>query len=163
MLPQEARKMGRPVALLWRLYRRQYGPGLDGIGGTFADGRWHRQGERVVYFGGSAAIVVLERLAHTDPDLLPDDLWLSHFEFSEPVAEAQAEDFGALPADWTRDEKATQRIGGLWRQQGAACLLVVPSAILPEEFNYVLNPLHEEAKRLRQVGERPFRFDPRLI
>ncbi len=50
-----------------------HGPGLDGIGGTFADGRWHSRGDLVVYFGGSAAITVLERLAHTDPDLLPDD------------------------------------------------------------------------------------------
>jgi hypothetical protein len=56
---------------LWRLYRAQHGPGLDGSAGLFADGRWHARGERVVYFGGSAAIVVLERLAHTDPDLLP--------------------------------------------------------------------------------------------
>ena len=59
---------------LWRLYRTPHGPGLDGIGGIFAGGRWHTLGERVVYFGGSAAIVVLERLAHTDPDLVPDDL-----------------------------------------------------------------------------------------
>src|SRR5215831_6694883 len=59
---------------LWRLYRAAYGPGLDGIGGTFADGRWHTRGARVVYFGATAAIVVLERLAHTDADLLPADL-----------------------------------------------------------------------------------------
>jgi RES domain-containing protein len=36
---------------LWRLYRAKYGPGLDGVGGTFADGRWHALGQRVVYFG----------------------------------------------------------------------------------------------------------------
>lgn len=146
---------------LWRLYRRQYGPGLDGIGGTFADGRWHTQGERVVYFGGSAAIVVLERLAHTDPDLLPDDLWLADFDFSETIANVA--EFGGLSAEWTRDEETTRRIGRLWRQQGSACVLAVPSAILPEESNYVLNPQHGDAARLRLLGERRFSFDPRLI
>jgi RES domain-containing protein len=148
---------------LWRLYRTRHGPGLDGIGGIFADGRWHILGERVVYFGGSAAIVVLERLAHTDPDLLPNDLRLARFEFFEPVLETKVEEFAALPANWNQDENATRRIGGRWRLHGSSCLLAVPSAILPEEVNFVLNPEHPDAKRLRLVRERRFAFDPRLI
>src|ERR1043166_1118223 len=56
---------------LWRLYRAEHGPGLDGIGGTFADGRWHTRGARVAHFGGSAAIVVLGQTRSHDPDLLP--------------------------------------------------------------------------------------------
>jgi RES domain-containing protein len=148
---------------LWRLYRTRHGPGLDGIGGIFADGRWHSRGERVVYFGGSAAIVVLERLAHTDPDLLPDDLRLACFEFPEPVAQTRVEEFAPLPADWSHDENATRQIGSHWRQQGSSCLLAVPSAILPEESNFVLNPEHPDAKQLLVVRERSFSFDPRLI
>lgn len=147
---------------LWRLYRSRHGPGVDGIGGLFAEGRWHTRGERVVYFGGSAAIVVLERLAHTDPDLLPDDLQLALFDCSGLVSEARVE-VGALPAHWARDENTTRRVGGRWRQEGAACLLAVPSVILPEELNFVFNPQHPDASRLRLVRERPFRFDPRLI
>jgi RES domain-containing protein len=146
---------------LWRLYR--HGPGLDGIGGLFADGRWHTQGQRVVYFGGSAAIVVLERLAHTDSDLLPNDLQLARFEFPEPVLEAKADEFGRLSADWTQDEDHTRLIGSRWRLGGSSCLLAVPSAIVPEERNFVLNPEHPDAKRLRLVRKRRFTFDPRLI
>ena len=148
---------------LWRLYREPYGPGLDGIGGTFAEGRWHTRGARVVYFGGSAAIVVLERLAYTDPDLLPDDLRLALFDFPEPVSESRVEEYGGLPADWITDAKATQGIGGRWRKRGSSCLLAVPSAILPEESNFVMNPEHADARRLRLVRERRFGFDPRLI
>jgi RES domain-containing protein len=117
----------------------------------------------VVYFGGSAAIVLLERLAHTDPDLLPNDLRLALFEFSEPVLETNVEELAKLPADWIHDENATRRIGGQWRRHGSSCLLTVPSAILPEESNFVLNPGHPEAKRLRLVRGRRFTFDPRLI
>ena len=148
---------------LWRLYRAQHGPGLDGIGGTLADGRWHSRGERVVYFGASAAIVVLERLAHIDPDLLPKDLRLAHFEFSAAVSQTRAEELSPLPADWPQDENTTRRIGGQWWRQRASCLLVVPSAILPEESNFVFNPQHRDAKFLRLIRERPFTFDPRLI
>jgi RES domain len=93
---------------LWRLYRAQQGPGLDGIGGLFADGRWHTRGERVVYFGGSAAIVVLERLAHTDPDLLPGDLQLAMFEFAEPASDTKVEEFATLPAHWARPVAAAR-------------------------------------------------------
>ncbi|HUD98137.1 MAG TPA: RES family NAD+ phosphorylase [Bryobacteraceae bacterium] len=145
------------------MYRTTYGPGLDGIGGLFAAGRWHTRGERVVYFGGSAAIVVLERLVHIDPDLLPDDLQLGRFEFSEPVAETQAAEIAPLASNWPQDENATRQIGGRWRQQGTSCLLAVPSAILPEESNFVFNPEHPDATRLRQVAERRFTFDARLI
>ena len=148
---------------LWRLYRTRHGLGLDGIGGMFADGRWHTRGERVVYFGGSAAIVVLERLAHTDPDLLPNDLRLARFEFTEAVSQTKIEELATLPANWKQNEDATRRIGGQWRQQGSSCLLAVPSVILPEELNFVLNPEHPDATRLRLVRERRFTFDPRLI
>ena len=148
---------------LWRLYRAAHGPGLDGIGGTFADGRWHTVGERVVYFGASAAIVVLERLAHIDPDLLPDDLRLARFEFSEPVSETKVDEFAVLPPHWSEDEGITRHIGGRWRQEGRSCLLTVPSAILLEERNFVLNPEHLDAQRLRLVRARRFTFDPRLI
>lgn len=147
---------------LWRLYRNQHGPGLDGIGGMFANGRWHALGERVVYFGGSAAIVVLERLAHTDPDLLPVDLHLARFEFPSRILETKVEEVSALPPDWNADETTTRLIGGVWRRERSTCLLAVPSAILPEETNFVLNPEHPDAHRLRQVSNRKFTFDPRL-
>ncbi len=148
---------------LWRLYRAPHGPGLDGLGGLFADGRWHALGERVVYFGASAAIVVLERLAHADPGLLPADLLLARFEFPAPVLETRVEELAALPANWIQDENATRRIGGRWLRQLSSCLLAVPSAILPEESNFVLNPEHPDASQLRLVAERSFTFDPRLI
>jgi RES domain-containing protein len=151
------------MADLWRLYRERFGAGLDGIGGTFADGRWHARGERVVYFGASAAIVVLERLAHTDADLFPSDLRLARFTFSGKVSQTSVERFAKLPSGWTNDENATRGIGTEWRRAGVTCLLVVPSAILPEEFNLVLNPQHPDAKSLRLASERPFTFDARLI
>jgi RES domain-containing protein len=148
---------------LWRLYRAQYGPGLDGIGGTFADGRWHSLGERVVYFGATAAIVVLERLAHTDPDLFPTDLRLACFEFPDTVSSIDIQEISALPENWVNDENTTRRIGGHWRRARRSPLLLVPSAVLPEESNYVLNAEHPEANLWRLIRERPFAFDPRLI
>jgi RES domain-containing protein len=148
---------------LWRLYRAQHGPGLDGAGGLFSEGRWHSRGERVVYFGASAAIVVLERLAHIDPDLLPSDLSLGYFEFSGEISALDVGNLLVLPDDWVCSEALTRGAGKSWRLQGTSCLLKVPSAILPEETNFVLDPRHPEAKDVRLVKERAFQFDPRLI
>jgi RES domain-containing protein len=148
---------------LWRLYRAQHGPGLDGAGGLFSEGRWHTRRERVVYFGASAAIVVLERLAHTDPDLLPSDLRLGYFRFPQEIVVLDVEKLLVLPDDWTRHEDLTREVGKTWRQQGTSCLLKVPSAILPEENNFVFDPRHPAAQDLRLTKERPFQFDPRLV
>lgn len=148
---------------LWRLYRASYGPGLDGIGGTFATGRWHSQGKRVVYFGASAAIAVLERLAHIDPDLLPDDLQLGLFELPEKKGHSVVKQSEKLPSGWTKEEDWSRRTGDQWLSSQSTCLLAVPSVILPEETNYLLNPLHPDATSLRLVQERPFSFDARLI
>lgn len=109
---------------LWRLSRAEYGPDLDGIGGTFADGRWHTRGARVVYFGASAAIVILERLAHTDPDLLPTDLRLAYFELPQAISGTNAYEISTLPEDWIQDENATRRIGGQWWRECSSPLLV---------------------------------------
>jgi RES domain-containing protein len=145
------------------LYRSKYGPGLDGIGGTLAEGRWHARGTRIVYFGASAAIVVLERLAHTDADLLPTDLLLGYFEYPDSMSVTQVNSLPALPRNWVESENATRQIGTSWLQERTACLLFVPSAILPEESNIVFNPQHADSHAVRLVRERPFSFDPRLI
>jgi RES domain-containing protein len=107
--------------------------------------------------------VVLERLAHTDPDLLPRDLRLARFAFSGRISQRRVEKIAKLPSDWPRDQNATRAIGDNWLRDGAYCLLVVPSAILPEEFNFVFNPGHRDSKPPRMISERPFTFDARLI
>ena len=141
---------------LWRLYREAHGPGLDGAGGLRAAGRWHELGTPVVYFGASAAIVVLERLAHLNPDALPTDLILARFEGDVGVEELT--DFHAL-SDLTQ----TLARGEQFLTARRACVLRVPSIILPEEHNLLFNPLHPEASRIQAVAQRPFTFDVRLL
>jgi RES domain-containing protein len=137
------------------LYRRAHGPGLDGAGGRYTDGRWHRQGTPVVYFGANAAIVVLEKLAHLNPEALPADLILAHFESELSVEDVPSADLDNL--EKTRD------LGSRWHTQQSSCVLRVPSVIVPEECNLVLNPLHPEAAHVSLINERPFRFDGRLL
>lgn len=141
---------------LWRLYRAAHGSGLDGAGGLYAPGRWHRLGRRVIYFGASPAIVVLEKLAHVDPSTLPGDLLLGRF-VGEPSVESVTEplDVGDLLACRARGER--------FLDAGRACALRVCSVVLPDETNYLVNALHPEAVKIRLVSERSFYFDERLV
>lgn len=141
---------------LWRLYRAAHGPGLNGAGGLRAAGRWHRIGRRVVYFGATAAIVVLEKLAHVDPDVLPDDLLLGRFA-GEPTLESITEPLQV------GEVAACREWGERFLSARRACALRVPSVILPEESNYLVNAEHPGLAGIRLVAERLFFFDERLM
>lgn len=126
------------------------------MGGLHAAGRWHRLGRRVVYFGASPAIVVLEKLAHVDPAALPGDLLLGHFA-GDPSVESVMEplDAGDLDACRARGER--------FLEGARACALRVSSVVLPEETNYLVNILHPEAVKIRLISQRAFFFDERLV
>jgi RES domain-containing protein len=141
---------------LWRLYRKAHGPGLDGAGGLYAPGRWHALGRPVVYFGASPAIVVLEKLAHIDPQVMPKDLVLARFEADVAIDELAGPSI-------LHDLALTRARGEAFFAGNAASLLRVPSVVLPEEFNFVLNPLHADAAGVRVRSQRAFFFDYRLL
>ena len=143
---------------LWRLYRAAHGPGLDGTGGLYAAGRWHELGSRVVYFGASPSIVTLERLAHVDPALLPADLVLARYEGGLSMTEVVTGEVADI-----HDLRQTRARGEAFLKAKATCVLRVPSVIVPEEQNLLLNPLHPEASKIQLVFSRDFTFDSRLL
>jgi RES domain-containing protein len=114
-----------------------------------------------VYFGAGAAIVVLEKLAHLNPDTLPADLILGLFEADVSVEDVWAE--GSSQNHDLGNIDQTRAAGREWIESGRSCVLRVPSMVLPEEQNLVVNPLHTEAPRIALTTERPFTFDGRLL
>ena len=143
---------------LWRIYRAIHGPGLDGVGGLFASGRWSERGHRVVYFNDTPSLAVLEKLVRLDPEFIGDDCLLGAFEINVDIA--FMENLIQLPLDWTSgDPTETAACGVRWLTSGSEALLSVPSAIVPEQRNFLLNPVHRDAAKLRPKQERPFRFD----
>jgi RES domain-containing protein len=138
--------------IAWRLCRDAYAD-LTGQGAALYGGRWNSPGHPLVYLGETAALSVLEVRVHLDlpPELLPEDFVL----LSIDLAGLAVEDVGTLPAD-------PCAFGDLWLRQGRSPVLRVPSAIVPESCNLLLNPRHPKAGAAHIVGKRPFRFDPRL-
>jgi RES domain-containing protein len=126
-------------------------------------GRWNRRGTRVVYTSSSLSLAALETLAHFDeeeaPDTLvaipadmPDDVPITRIKLSELVANWRA----------TPPPESLAETGARWAGARHSLVLAVPSAIIPEDLNYLLNPLHAQFKRIRVGRPKPFSFDPRL-
>ncbi|HEU0078456.1 MAG TPA: RES domain-containing protein [Longimicrobiaceae bacterium] len=147
---------------LWRIARSAY-PALDGEGARIAGGRWNSKGIPIVYTAGSRALAALEVLAWTDPEDVPSDYEMVEIDVPEG-ASLEVVDPGQLPPDWRKPRnQACRAVGDAWASAGRSAVLQVPSALIPEEPNFLINPRHSEAAGIRRVVSRPFSFDPRLL
>lgn len=138
--------------LAWRLCRAPFAD-LNGDGARRYGGRWNSPGHAVVYAAADAALAVLEVRVHLDltPDLLPDDYLLLTIDLRDLAAEAAA----TVPAD-------PAAFGDDWLRAQRMPVLRVPSLIVPESCNLLLNPTHPDAARASVVAQRRFTFDRRL-
>lgn len=134
---------------------------LSGVGGLLAEGRWHSQGQLVVYLADHPSTALLERLVHVDPDVLPLTYQLLRIRSSSTIEEERVE-VSDLPVDWRRQVGATQQIGDDWLGRAATALLRVPSALVPHAENVLLNPAHRDAGTLSIAETIVTPFDPRF-
>jgi RES domain-containing protein len=147
---------------VWRIARGVHAA-LDGEGARLFGGRWNSPGTPVVYTAGSRALAILERLVPTDPEDLPDDLVLFQIEIPDSSSR-ESVSVATLALDWRRPRHAQCRsVGDEWAASGRSLVLTVPSSVVPEETNYLINPRHPEATAVRVTEERPFSFDLRLL
>ncbi len=139
---------------LWRLCRRPFAD-LSGEGARLHGGRWNSPGRPVVYLAAEPSLAVLEVRVHLDLplDLMPPDYVLLTVEVPDALAVERLEQ---APDD-------ARVAGDAWLDQGRTALLSVPSVIVPEARNLLLNPRHADAGRVRVAAMRPFGFDPRLF
>ena len=136
----------------WRICREPFAD-LTGEGARLWGGRWNSPGRPLVYAADTAALAVLEVRVHLDLgfDLLPADYVLLTLDLDG----ASVETVLALPAD-------TVAFGDGWLTAGRTAALRVPSAIVAESTNILVNPRHPEAGQVRIADRRPFAFDERL-
>lgn len=148
---------------VWRLLTSRYAvSSFSGEGARLFGGRWNRKGVTMVYTAGSQSLAMLELLVQDEPlraryvmiaARLPGNLKI------ERITPDQ------LPADW-RDPAAREQLqaaGGDWVRRRSSAVLAVPSAIIPAETNYLLNPLHPSFSKI-EIGEpQDFVTDIRLI
>lgn len=150
--------------LVWRICRKKHVPdAFSGAGAEQSGGRWNHRGERMVYTSTSLSLATLELFVHLQPNELPDDLYSVTATIPE-AASSEELTIADLPRNW-RDypvPASLQDIGSKWLRELRSLILIVPSAVNPQETNFLLNPLHMEAGTISSIRSQPFHFDPRM-
>ena len=143
---------------VYRLVRRERERDvLSGEGARRYGGRWNPQGAAVVYASESRALAVLEAFVHVTQEARATRFLLFTIELP---ARAKLDQLGAARAP--RALAASQETGRAWFDSGAALALVVPSVLVPQEKNYVLNVTHAQFADVRVANAESFSFDERL-
>jgi RES domain-containing protein len=118
---------------------------LDGEGGKLFPGRWHSGGEAISYASDHPGSCLCEMLVHLDMSFMPTSFQLLKIEVG-PIVIGEVQ---GLITDWNNDVDSTRAIGDKWLESEASALLRVPSALVPEAFNYLINPAHPEMSHIR--------------
>lgn len=145
--------------IAWRVCKAQYATAaLTGEGTRLYGGRWSPKGLAVVYAAEHLATCVLELLVHLADGPLPP---LVRLRLEVPEEGLEVVPAAALPAGWRAPAppEALQDLGRRLVASGGVGL-VLPSAVVPEERNLVLNPA---ATPIRLVDQAPLDLDPRLL
>ena len=146
--------------ILWRISNYQT---LDGVGGLYVSGRWHTKGHPVIYCTLNPATALLETLVHIEIDSedRPERFQVLRIEGPDSLSVEKVA-AGSLSSNWADDMSITQTTGDRWLGEGRSLLLQVPSVLVPETWNVLVNPQHAEANRLKITATCEHAFDVRL-
>jgi len=153
----------REYVTAWRIVKSAYAKNaFDGGGARLTGGRWSSPGRAATYTAGSVALATLEMLVHLQNAALLETYVLIPCRFQRRYITTV--DPSRLPRNWRQSPApaALRRIGDEWLASRASVILDVPSAVVVEERNYLLNPAHDDFDFVTIGAPRPFRFDSRL-
>jgi RES domain-containing protein len=147
---------------VWRVVTERYADtAFSGEGARLYGGRWNPKGVAMVYTAHTQSLALLEMLVQDSP--LRAHYVMIPARFPERIVERI--DLASLPADW-RDISARgelQQVGATWSQTRTSAVLAVPSAVVPAEFNYLLNPDHPDFVHVEIGAREEWLTDPRLL
>ncbi|MEO9964558.1 MAG: RES family NAD+ phosphorylase [Reichenbachiella sp.] len=146
--------------ILYRITTKPYIHDLSGTGAMQHGGRWNSQGQRMLYTSESLSLSMLEVMANVSSARMSKGFYCTELEFPDDLP---IETLKNLPQGWNSFPHtiATMEIGGRFLKTGGLCLRV-PSTIVSSEFNYLLNPLHDNFHHIKINDVRPLLFDQRL-
>lgn len=145
---------------VYRLSKTQYAKDLDGTGAKLFGGRWNHIDTPCIYTASSRSLAVLEYSVNVNVDFIPRALSISIFEIDEKaVKEIKIK---KLPGDWQEAPApySTKDFGTKLLQKGIP-IIKIPSIVIKDEFNYILNPVANE-KHFKLIDVKDFVFDLRI-
>ena len=151
--------MSQGVIRAWRLSKARYAGDLTGQGAARDGQRWNQPGQRALYLGLTAEITVLEVLVHLN-GVLSAPLVLSVYDVPATPRLISEVDPAALPEGWNAipHGQASAAFGGNWLRAGQQLGLVLPSVVVPQARNLLLNLLHPAMAQVALMHREPFQL-----
>lgn len=153
--------------IVHRICKAKYASAIfSGAGGMEASGRWHHKGRPIVYTAQTLSLCALEYLVHLGRRDSNIALVSAQLTISDDIP-VKALDISTLPANWDvwPPLETTMAIGDAWLVESNSAVLKVPSALIPAESNFLLNPQHPDFAQISRSVTMParFTFDKRLL
>lgn len=139
---------------------------LSGKGAEISGGRWNDVGVPMIYSSSNRALAALGTVVHLNAGGLPLNRYLVEIVIPDAVSsEAQTIDKDTAPVGWDAEPASmtASDFGTSWARSRASLLLRVPSVIVPDEFNVLINPLHPDIRHVTARKVRRWMYDPRLL
>ena len=148
--------------IVYRLATTEYKNDLTGTGAKIFGGRWNSTGVTVLYTTENISLAVLEILARADKYTIPENYHLIKIMIPD-AAEPLSITKNKLKKGWKDDVGYTRFIGDEFMKSNDALLMKVPSAVVDEENNFILNTQHSDFKKVKITSTFLFHFDKRLF
>ncbi len=147
--------------IVFRLAIETYKDDLSGTGAKLFGGRWNETGTPMLYTTENISLAVLEILVHTQVQLIPLSYYLVKIDL--PDSDITTIQNNRLKKEWKTDVSYTQWMGSEFARSGKSLVLKIPSAIVDEEHNYIINTRHPDHKKIKISSIKKFSFDKRLF
>ena len=147
--------------LVYRITLPKFANDLSGEGSRIFGSRWNHKGIYCLYAAESRALALLEFSVNTRIHDLPGLLSVITYNIPESIHQLRVTD---LPANWDNPivTDKTRDFGTNLLNESNAVAIQIPSVVIPQEFNFLINPRHPEMKKVTIADISPFSFDVRL-
>lgn len=149
---------------VFRLSKKKYAKELSGKGASKSGNRWNSKGTEIIYTSESRALAMSEILVHVSLATLPSDFVMMTIDIPDTIKIDELK-ISELAENWNQHPPSigTQKIGDSFIDSMKYCILKVPSAVVKEDFNYLLNPYHKDFKKIKIIQTTDFPFDRRIF
>jgi RES domain-containing protein len=148
--------------IIYRLATELYKDDLSGTGAKLYGGRWNSAGIPALYTTENISLAILEILVRTDMRSIPIHYHLIKLDIPDSI-QPLIVTTGKLKKEWKDDTGYTQWMGDEFIKSNKLLLLKVPSAVVDEENNYLINTGHNDFKKVKIIAVKKFLFDKRLF
>jgi RES domain-containing protein len=146
--------------LVYRILLAKYAAGLIASGRA---ARWNPNEVKMIYTASSRSLACLENVVHRGQVGLTGAFSIMTIECPDHI-QIKTIHLPDLPPNWTDFSQiwVTQHIGEKWIRENKYAILSVPSSIVEDEVNYLINPDHDDFKQISVIKIQPFTFDKRI-